>query len=76
MLKKTALVIAPLCLALIEVNCAKPATQSIKAGLEYVAPEDVGWSSKKLDEARAFAEKINSAAVMPVAAKCNLFWII
>jgi len=27
-------------------------------------PEDVGWSSEKLEEAKAFAEKINSAAVM------------
>ncbi len=35
-----------------------------QAGLEYVAPEDVGWSSQKLAEAKAFAEKINSAAVM------------
>jgi len=35
-----------------------------KAGLQTAAPESVGWSSAKLEEASAFAEKINSAAVM------------
>jgi CubicO group peptidase (beta-lactamase class C family) len=34
--------------------------------LEYVSPEDVGWSSEKLEEAGRFAEQIGSAAVMAV----------
>ncbi|MDH5466593.1 MAG: beta-lactamase family protein, partial [Candidatus Aminicenantes bacterium] len=38
--------------------------QEIDGSLEYVIPEEVGWSSEKLEEAKAFAEKINSAAVM------------
>jgi len=38
--------------------------KEIASSLQYVAPEAVGWSSQKLEEAKAFAEKINSAAVM------------
>jgi len=41
-----------------------PTVQENDESLEYVAPEEVGWSSEKLEEAKAFAEKINSAAVM------------
>ncbi|MFQ5795513.1 MAG: serine hydrolase [Candidatus Bipolaricaulia bacterium] len=33
---------------------------------EYVSPEEVGWSSEKLEEAGRFAEQIGSAAVMAV----------
>jgi CubicO group peptidase (beta-lactamase class C family) len=43
-------------------KCAK--VQEMDGSLEYVVPEEVGWSSEKLEEAKAFAEKINSAAVM------------
>jgi len=43
-------------------GCAK--VQEIDESLEYVVPEEVGWSSEKLEEAKVFAEKINSAAVM------------
>ncbi|MBE9541639.1 MAG: serine hydrolase, partial [Proteobacteria bacterium] len=32
--------------------------------LEYVVPEEVGWSSVKLEEAENYAEQIGSAAVM------------
>jgi CubicO group peptidase (beta-lactamase class C family) len=64
MFKRVAVLIGPLCLAFILVNGEAPPVQGTKAGLEYVAPEDVGWSSQKLEEAKAFAEKINSAAVM------------
>ena len=64
MFKRVAFLIGSLCLAFILVNAETPPVQSTKAGLEYVAPEDVGWSSQKLEEAKAFAEKINSAAVM------------
>jgi len=32
--------------------------------LEYVAPEEVGYSSQKLDEARQFAEQSGYAAMM------------
>jgi len=44
-------------------NCSAT-NQEIDEGLEYVVPEEVGWSSEKLEEAKAFAEKIDSAAVM------------
>src|SRR4030042_5016353 len=64
MFKRVGILIGSLCLTLVSVNGDAPPVQDIKAGLEYVAPEDVGWSSKKLEEAKAFAEKINSAAVM------------
>ena len=33
-------------------------------GLEYVSPEEVGWSSDDLEEARQFSEDIGAAAVM------------
>jgi CubicO group peptidase (beta-lactamase class C family) len=36
----------------------------IENGLVYVSPEDVGWSSEKLEEAGKFADEIGSAAVM------------
>lgn len=32
--------------------------------LEYVIPEEIGWSSAKLEEAKNYAEQIGSAAVM------------
>lgn len=32
--------------------------------LEYVVPEEIGWSSVKLEEAENYAEQIGSAAVM------------
>jgi CubicO group peptidase (beta-lactamase class C family) len=49
--------------SLLNWNCGAKA-QKFETGLEYVEPEDVGWSSEKLEEAKTFAEKINSAAVM------------
>jgi CubicO group peptidase (beta-lactamase class C family) len=52
------------CLVLLSVGARILQGQDRKAGLESIAPEDAGWSSQKLDEAKAFAEKINSAAVM------------
>lgn len=58
------LLIGSLCLAFLSVNAENSPAQGKRAGLEYVEPEDVGWSSQKLEEAKAFAEKINSAAVM------------
>ena len=39
-------------------------TPVIENGLAYVSPEDVGWSSEKLEEAGKFADEIGSAAVM------------
>lgn len=33
-------------------------------GLQYVTPEDVGWSSQKLDSAKQFAQQSGFAAVM------------
>ncbi|MGB3715055.1 MAG: serine hydrolase [Candidatus Promineifilaceae bacterium] len=38
-----------------------PATEN---GLTYVSPEDVGWSSEKLEEAGKYADEIGSAAVI------------
>jgi len=32
--------------------------------LEYVTPEEIGWSSVKLEEAENYAEQIDSAAVV------------
>jgi len=32
--------------------------------LEYITPEEIGWSSVKLEEAKNYAEQIGSAAVM------------
>ena len=64
MLKKAAILIGPLCFALLSIYAEAPQDKDKKTGLEVVAPEDVGWSSEKLEEARAFAEKIKSAAVM------------
>jgi len=43
-------------------NPESPETSS--DGLEYVTPEDVGWSSQELEEARLFAEQSGYAAVM------------
>jgi len=62
--KKAAVLIGALCLVFLLISAKAPEVKDIKAGLEYVSPEDVGWSSNKLEEAKAFAEKINSAAVM------------
>jgi CubicO group peptidase (beta-lactamase class C family) len=62
--KRAAILIVLLCFALLLASAEAPEVKDTKAGLEYVAPEDVGWSSKKLEEAKAFAEKMNSAAVM------------
>jgi CubicO group peptidase (beta-lactamase class C family) len=61
---RVVLLIGSLWLSVLLANAQAPPVQNIRAGLEYVAPEDVGWSSKKLEEAKAFAEKINSAAVV------------
>ncbi len=46
------------------IGSGRPQSQPAKSGLEVVTPESVGWSSQKLEEAKAFAEEINSAAVM------------
>jgi len=64
MFNKAAMIVGSLCFAFLMIGAKAPEPADIKAGLEYVSPEDVGWSSKKLEEAKAFAEKINSAAVM------------
>jgi CubicO group peptidase (beta-lactamase class C family) len=64
MFKRTAILIGSLCLVFLWISAEAPQGKDKEAGLKYVAPEDVGWSSKKLEEAKAFAEKINSAAVM------------
>jgi CubicO group peptidase (beta-lactamase class C family) len=58
------ILVGSVCLAFSFFSAEALHVQGIKAGLEYVTPEEVGWSSQKLEEAKAFAEKINSAAVM------------
>jgi len=65
-MKRTALFafIGLLCLGWLATGSAATPNQEKKAGLESVAPETAGWSAQKLEEAKAFAEKINSAAVM------------
>lgn len=62
--KRAAILIGPLCFALLSICAEVPQNKGKKTGLEVIAPEDVGWSSQKLEEAKAFAEKIKSAAVM------------
>jgi CubicO group peptidase (beta-lactamase class C family) len=64
MFTRAAIFIGSLCFAFLLFSAQAPEVKDKKAGLEYVAPEDVGWSSQKLEQAKAFAEKINSAAVM------------
>ncbi|KPJ65733.1 hypothetical protein AMJ44_09610, partial [candidate division WOR-1 bacterium DG_54_3] len=48
------------------IGCSKDPTSSGKDDneLEYVSPEEVGYSSEKLDEARQFAEQSGYAAIM------------
>ncbi len=61
------LAVAALCFAILNLALSQvglAAAPAREPGLATVAPESVGWSSAKLEEARAFAEKINSAAVM------------
>jgi hypothetical protein len=49
--------------------------QEIDESPEHVVPEEVGWSSKELEQAKASAEKINSAAVMMLYdGKVFIFW--
>jgi len=64
MFKRAPLLSGSLCLVFLLIGAKAPQIKNKKPDLEQVAPEDVGWSSKKLEEAKAFAEKINSAAVM------------
>jgi len=59
-----ALLAGSLILAIMSISVHARQTQDVKASLEVIAPEDAGWSSEKLEEAKAFAEKINSAAIM------------
>jgi len=42
----------------------EPSKSKEKNELEYIVPEEVGWSSVKLEEAERYAEQIGSAAVM------------
>ncbi|UCE19266.1 MAG: serine hydrolase [Gemmatimonadota bacterium] len=48
------------------IRCSKDPTSSTKDDneLEYVTPEEVGYSSDKLDEAEQFAEQSGYAAIM------------
>jgi CubicO group peptidase (beta-lactamase class C family) len=48
------------------VSCSKDPTSAEKDDnqLEYVSPEEVGYSSEKLDEARQFAQQSGYAAIM------------
>lgn len=61
---KSAVILGSLGLILLSLGACADSGRAGKAGLEQIAPEDAGWSSQKLEEAKAFAEKINSAAVM------------
>jgi len=50
---------------LFAVTCFGSVTKSKEIDeLEYVVPEEIGWSSVKLEEAKSYAEQIGSAAVM------------
>jgi len=63
-MKSPAIRLALFYLAMLAIVPETPLGQTRKTGLESIAPEDAGWSAPKLEEAKAFAEKINSAAVM------------
>jgi CubicO group peptidase (beta-lactamase class C family) len=55
------------CLAALLVGCSKSSELSSEEpldGLQYVTPEEVGWSSEKLDTAKQFAQQSGYAAVM------------
>jgi len=60
----SAFLIGLACLAFLAVSAGALQSQDRNTGLESIAPEAAGWSSQKLEEAKSFAEKINSAAVM------------
>jgi CubicO group peptidase (beta-lactamase class C family) len=64
LLKSAAILIGSTCLVVLSICALSYEGKDKKAGLRVISPEDAGWSSKKLEEAKAFAEKINSAAVM------------
>ena len=64
LIQRIVLLTGSLILSTISFNVHALGTQNIQAGLEVITPEDAGWSSQKLVEAKAFAETINSAAVM------------
>ena len=56
-------------LASASVTGSESATKRVYPGATWQqveTPEAIGWSSDKLDEAQAFAERLNSAAVMIV----------
>jgi CubicO group peptidase (beta-lactamase class C family) len=59
-----AVVLGSIALMLVSLGAETGSRQGSGASLEPVAPEAAGWSSAKLEEARAFADKIGSAAVM------------
>ena len=67
MKKKTLLIAVTLTLLL--TSCAPPAAQDAYPGKSWqtaATPEALGWSSEKLAQARAYSERIGSAAVMIV----------
>ena len=61
---RAAVILGSLALMLVSPGTEADSSQIGRAGLEPIAPEAAGWSSAKLEEARVFADKIGSAAVM------------
>lgn len=59
-----AIVIAIIILFIIVSSESTPPKNKEVNELEHVTPEEVGWSSAKLEEAEKYAEQIGSAAVM------------
>lgn len=55
-----------LVLGVLAASCGQPAVYPAETWQQVERPEQLGWSSKKLTEARAFADHLNSAAVMIV----------
>jgi CubicO group peptidase (beta-lactamase class C family) len=63
-LTRAAAILGSIGLILLSSGCKGEPGPAAKASLEPVAPEAAGWSAQKLEEAKAFADKIHSAAVM------------
>jgi CubicO group peptidase (beta-lactamase class C family) len=65
LLKEAAMATVLICICFLLGCSGKPNSHSkTLAQLERVSPEDVGWSSEKLEQAREYFEEIGSAAVL------------
>jgi CubicO group peptidase (beta-lactamase class C family) len=59
-----AVILGSIALILVSLGANAGSGQAGRASLELIAPEAAGWSSAKLEQAKAFSDRIGSAAVM------------